>query len=281
MGPPSQTRRPCGSLRLAAAAVLAAASIAAALPPLDDETLAALAAASDGLDRRDEAWHRLLEDARGWPSDPAELREALDAAPIVRRPAWGEWLVEPDPHRGKLVRLRGRLEQETLFEWPAARGGEPSPRLAEWFIRLDAASGEEQSPPTVQCWVVDPPPSEAGRGPRQVEVAGRFLRVTEERSRDGVSRRWHTFVGVEVVAEPRPASSGAAWVVGALVVAMLPLLLWLRRLSRAGRGGMAARLDRGEDSPMPARSDLPEDPAEALAVLREEASATDAEDGGR
>lgn len=255
--------------------------MAASLPPLDAGTLAALAAASDGPDRRDEAWHRLLEEVRSWPSGSAELREALDAAPIVRRPAWGEWLLDPDPHRGTLVRLRGRLDQETLFEWPAVRGGEPSPRLAEWFIRLDAAPGEEQPPPTVQCWVVDPPLPEAGRVPRQVEVAGRFLRVTEERSRDGVSRRWHTFVGVAVAAEPRPASSGAAWVVAALVVAMLPLLLWLRRLSRAGRSGVAARLDPGEDSPMPARSDLPEDPAEALEVLRKEASSAAAAEGER
>jgi hypothetical protein len=252
---------------------------AAAIPPLDSEALAALAAASDGLDRRDEAWHRLLEGARAWPTDPDSLRAAIDAAPTVRRPDWGGWLLEPDPHRGSLVRLRGRLEQETAFEWPTIRGDESPPRLAEWFVRLEAVPGEDPSPPTVQCWVVDPPRSAAGRGPREVEVVGRFLRVTEERSRDGVARRWHTFVGVAMPPQDPAMAASPEWLLPAVVMGMLALVVWLRRLGRGGRsGGASPRPTPSDEAPPPPRGDLPTDPAEALAVLRQEASPSAAGD---
>lgn len=253
-------------------ATAAAEPPAGAIPPLDDQTRAALAAASDGLDRRDEAWHRLLEHARSWPADPAARRAALEASPLVRRPAWGEWMLEPDPHRGALVTLRGRVEQETEFDWPATRGGDSPPRLAEWFIRLETRPGDTQSPPTVQCWVVDPPPA-SGRGPREVEVAARFLRITEERARDGVSRRWHTFVGMAMVPPDAAAAAGSSkWLLPTLVVALLPPLFWLRRLARGGRrGATLPRPAPKDDANPPPRSDLPPDPAEALAVLRREA----------
>ncbi len=65
----------------------------------------------------------------------------------------------------------------------------------------------------------------------------------------------------------------------AVVMGMLALVVWLRRLGRGGRsGGASPRPTPSDEAPPPPRGDLPTDPAEALAVLRQEASPSAAGD---
>ncbi len=263
-----------GSLALGAvtvsAVVHAMPSPPGLIPVLDRESVVALEAASDGTDRREESWVRLLEHAATWPRDPAALESAIAAAPVVARPEWASWGLDPDSHRGSLVRISGRLEQETVTPWP---GGDRSggPRLAEWFIRPESEGAGEVGA-AIQVWVVDPPPPWSEATPRRVEVVGRFLRFTDLTGRDGLTRRFPTLVGV-AFAPPANAAApiGPGTLLAVLVAVMLPIAIWLRkRASRSSKRGTTiapplavdAALDLDED-----REVLPHDPAEALAVL--------------
>lgn len=243
------------------------------LPPLTESDRVAIEASTDGLERREEAWFRLLDHAATWPRDPRVLSESIEASPIVQRPEWSAWLIEPDPHRGTLVRVTGRLEQATSFDWPNA-GSAVSPRLAEWFVRPDAMEGDPQTAGAIQVWVVDPPALAPDRAPRRVEVVGRFLRATELEGRDGVRRSFPTLVGVAVPVAETSSGWGGGAVVAILVVAMIPIVIWLRRLAK--RPVRPARLLPSSAEPADdRRRDLPTDPADALAVLEHEAGRED------
>ncbi len=251
-------------------AATAAAETGGSLPPITESDRIALDSASDGIERREEAWIRLLDHAATWPRDPEALIEALEASPIVQRPDWPAWLAGPDPHRGTLVRITGRLEQATGFAWPVADGTD-SPRLAEWFVRPDWTDDEPQIAGAVQVWVVDPPALPPDRAPRRVEVVGRFLRVTELAGRDGITRAFPTIVGVAVPARAAPAPWGAGAIVALLVIALIPIVIWLRRIAK--RPVRTSRLSpSSEVLPDDRREDLPMDPAEAMAVLEAEAA---------
>lgn len=237
------------------------------LPPLDAEDEVALAASSDGIDRREEAWHRLVRHVAAWPTDPALLRSAMDGSAIVRRPDWAAWLLDPDLHRGSLVVVAGRLEQATPM--PSGGGEVPaSPRIAEWFIRPEA-EGDPQTSGAIQAWVVEPPDLPPDRAPRRVEVVGRFLRVTELEGRDGIARRFPTIVGVARTAEPPAGPGGTAAILLVLILVMTPIFLWLLRRRRTPSRIAATPAEPIADEASP-RSDLPADPAEALGVLEQE-----------
>lgn len=251
------------------AAASAAADLDGPLPPMNEVDRTALEATSDGIERREESWVRLLAHAATWPRDPKVLADAIEASPIVHRPDWLTWLVDPDPHRGTLVRVTGRLELATAFPWPVA-GRPDAPRLAEWFVRPDA-EGEAPSAGAIQVWVIDPPALPPDRAPRRVEVVGRFLRVTELEGRDGIARGFPTIVGIAVPAAEAPSRWGAGAIVAITVVAMIPIVIWLRRLAK--RPLRPTRLaPTSEDPADDRRRDLPQDPAEALAVLEHEAA---------
>jgi hypothetical protein len=248
----------------------AAAEQGGPLPPLTESDRVAMEASTDGVERREESWVRLLDHAATWPRDPRALSEAIAASPIVQRPDWPAWLADPDLQRGTLVRLSGRLEQATAFPWPSTHSAD-APRLAEWFVRPDAREGDPQTSGAVQVWVVDPPALAPDRAPRRVEVVGRFLRVTELEGRDGVRRAFPTVVGVAVPVAEAPAGWGRGGIVALLVVAMIPIVIWLRRLAK--RPVRPARLmPSGEMPADDRRRDLPTDPAQALAVLEHEAA---------
>lgn len=239
------------------------------LPPLSADDRTALSAASDGLERREESWVRLLEHASEWPRDRDSLTGAMAASPIVERPDWQAWLLDPESHRGSLVRVSGRLEQATAFPWPAG-DGDDAPSLAEWFVRPEWQEGDAQTAGALQVWVVDPPRLAPDRAPRRVEIVGRFLRATELEGRDGVLRRFPTVVGVAVPVAATSSEWGPGTVVAILVVAMIPVVIWLRRLAK--RPAPRRFLDTAFDEPKEnLRRDLPPDPAEALEVLEREA----------
>ena len=240
------------------------------LPPLSDDDRTALSAASDGIERREESWVRLLEHVLHWPRDRAALVGAIEASPIVQRPDWGAWLVEPEAHRGGLVRVVGRLEQVTSFPWPTG-DRENSPALAEWFVRPDWQEGGAQTAGALQVWVVDPPRLDPDRAPRRVEIVGRFLRATELEGRDGVVRAFPTVVGVAVPVAPTRSAWGPGTLIVVLVVAMIPIVIWLRRLAKRPTPRRFLEGDFEESSREDLRRDLPPDPAEALEVLEREA----------
>lgn len=240
------------------------------LPPLSDDDRTALSATSDGIERREESWVRLLEHAAQWPRDQGSLAEAIAASPIVQRPDWAAWTGDPESHRGSLVRVVGRLEQVTSFPWPVGDRESP-PVLAEWFVRPEWQEGDAQTAGAIQVWVVDPPRLDPDRAPRRVEIVGRFLRVTAFEGRDGVVRAFPTIVGVAVPVAPTSSGWGPGTLVAVLVVAMIPIVIWLRRLAK--RPTPRRFLEASPVSPEEdLRRDLPPDPAAALEVLEREAA---------
>ena len=271
-------RRRTVCVRSAVAAVLvfgiAAASPPPGLPQLSATARTALDATGDGTPRRDEAWVQLLLDAAAWPRDPAGLRAALAGEAVVQAPEWTGWVADPDPHRGTLVRFEARLDQATEAPWPLPALPQPeggaAPRLFEWFVTpLPGPDGG--AAPTIEVWVVDPPALASDRRPRSVEIAGRFLRVSEHVGRDGIARRYPTLVGVAIPAAPSASAGGTGVVILLLVLALLPLLVWLRRMARRVARAPAPRSAVAAENGAP-RGDLPSDPAEALAVLRREST---------
>lgn len=241
------------------------------LPSLSEDDRTALSAASDGIERREESWVRLLEHASEWPRDRDSLTGAIAASPIVERPDWTAWLLDPESHRGSLVRVSGRLEQATEFPWPSG-DGDDAPSLAEWFVRPEWQEGDAPTSGAIQVWVVDPPRLDPDRAPRRVEIVGRFLRVTELEGRDGVVRAFPTVVGVAAPVAATTPGWGPGTVVVALVVAMIPIVIWLRRLAKRSppRRWLVAEFE--EPNLEERRRDLPPDPAEALEVLEREAA---------
>ena len=255
---------------LVAVGAAAAAAQVASLPTLSEDDRAAIEATSDGIERREESWVRLLEHVSQWPRDRAEIVAAIDASPIVQRPDWPAWLIDPEPHRGSLVRVIGRLEQATAFPWPIGDRAEP-PVLAEWFVRPERQEGDAQTAGAIQIWVVDPPRLDPDRAPRRVEIVGRFLRATELEGRDGVLRGFPTVVGMAVPVAATSTGWGPGTLVAVLVVAMIPIVIWLRRLAK--RPPPRRFIDAAFDEPIEdRRRDLPPDPAEALEALEREAS---------
>lgn len=162
---------------------------------------------------------------------------------------------------GDGARLRGRLLQSNDWRIFDAEGIDS---IAEWFV--------ERSDGSVVA-VAIAGDSESGQGSRavragqMVEVAATPVGTLESKARDGVVRRWPLFVGRP---SPMAAPSGGAAAVVAGTVLLAGIWWIVRRIVRRPRE-IPTRFTHAEaaDSPM----DLPEDPAEAMAVLERRARA--------
>lgn len=174
-----------------------------------------------------------------------------------------------DPRIAKVVvdALSGpgeTLLSGTLLQ-SATNPGPPGTEVAaieEWFV--------ETSEGRVVAIAVPLGPGESGelggadRGGRRVRLEVRPAGTLEAEARDGEMRRWPLFVGRPLPAEP-VSSAGAAVVAATLLAAGGWFLIRRRLASRSGgRGQPVIRSHAGEPEPP---MDLPEDPADALAVL--------------
>ncbi len=286
----------------------AAAASAEGLPRPDGVARIVLAAADDGTDRLGEPVAVMLEHARrvaAGAAGSAGERVDEDSAtggvggveaggasasigPERPVPLDPRVLETPDAFRGRATVVAGRLEQAAPR--PAA-----GPGVEEWFVR--DASG------AVAVLVPDGPAVPPGR---RVRVEGWFVRVLAAEARDGTRRRYPLVVAaphriaVEGVARDSGLGTRIGLLTGLLVLAA-GVMLVARRLARPRRGAGGAapaavlavrreRRDRRHRSPgagspgggaaphaEPRPASLPADPAAALARLRAEAAADDAE----
>lgn len=229
------------------------------VPDLAPSTRIALEATPDGRDLRDEAWHRLANEASSWP----RTRSAFDRVTVVH-PRWRDVLEDPDRFRGALLEATGRLEQVDPVETPGISSGE----YLEWFVRVESGDGGG----VVQVFLPAIAAENALPG-RTVTVVGRFLRRTELQGRDGATRSFATIVGVPLAAGAT-SSGSPGWGVALATLILVPLALWARRLARRSRARPSRSIfDAAERTSL--REDLPRDPAEALEVLAAEGSGRD------
>jgi len=267
-GPPTTTRD-AGSIVESASGNLADATSKASvgeLLQLDPATRVALDATPDGRDLRDEAWHRLVAEARRWPRDLHSFTQVA-----VTRPRWSEIVAEPDRFRGMLLEVRGRLEQATPVRTPGIEEG----GVLEWFVRTGVDRDSTAGDAVVQVFV----PAEAVadvRVGRTVAVVGRLLRRTDLEGRDGTVRRFATIVGVPLVGAASVSTWSPGWVVALATLVLLPVALFLRRIARRARM-RRPHVDsiEAERDAIPHRDDLPSDPADALDVLAAERTGAD------
>ena len=132
--------------------------------------------------------------------------------------------------------------------------------MEEWFIR----SGQD----TVIAYVAA---ADGTWNPgEQVRVVGRFYTTISAKSRDGVNRSWPAIVGVPLVVSASGGGS-APLVLAAAVILGAVFFLLLRRAQKgpgpAGTAQALAALRRDADEEE-VEAELPDDPADALEVLR-------------
>ncbi|MEM7228310.1 MAG: hypothetical protein AAF432_05765 [Planctomycetota bacterium] len=236
-------------------------AILAAITPLTDDQRTAIDTAVDDRDHRDSAFVSLLETAHTWTPGPGSAAVRLDVDVTAL-------LADPDAHRGVVHRIEGVLQDSELLP-------EPYANVAVWYLRLD--SGEP-----VAVYVTDRValPDDGER----VEVFARFYKRLGGTDRRGQSSSWAAFIGNHPVMLPGPTGTTIRTpviVTGAVAVMFVVFgaLLVLARRSHAAQAGSrpgGGTTDRDWDGDDPS---LPDDPAEALAVLRARAK-EDGHDAG-
>lgn len=220
-----------------------------AIPPLTEDQRVRLATAFDGRDHQEAAFVALVENARIWTT-------GIGDAPVRLHPNLETMLNNPDPYRGTLCRITGRIQQQTPLSAPYEG-------VTEWFVRDDSGR-------PILVYVVDHESNPAFTDGQAVIVHGRFYKRVDEISRDGVSRRYPAFVGA---LPSRPGSADAA--LGGMVVVIIPvavllvvflvLMLYVRR-NRAERPRRRPVFD--ERYEVDGSLGLPDDPVEALSEMR-------------
>ncbi|NNF41777.1 MAG: hypothetical protein HKO59_00925 [Phycisphaerales bacterium] len=226
------------------------------LPPLTAEQRIRLETADDRRDHQEEAFVALIENARDYRR--AETASTAASTAFVATADLDAFDADPDRYRGRVVRLRGRLEQAT----PLAR---PFDDIWEWCVRTDGRIALVYLPAAA---AITPAPLED-----TVEMDGRFYKTIQTPSRAGDVRGYPAFVGAGVVVTPDPRNAG----VGAMLVAVLALAaaglglaIAVRLAKRSARRPRVTRLVGDDRTPLGGSdaADLPDDPAAALLELR-------------
>ncbi len=247
-------------------ALVSILALMASIPPLAEDQRNILATADDGAtrDHREAAFFALLQNTAQWTGE-------IGDAPIRLHPDYDAMLADPDAYRGELCRIEGRIERvEPLLS--------PYEGVEAWFVRV-----ENDRPVLVYVDFKDREESRLQFGRRSsITIVARFYkryeRVVDEVNGDDQPQVYATFVG----AFPQPLETiAAANRPFAITDLMIPLvvilcagfgLVWI--LVRRGRaGGSSSRLQRLERAPeiVEIEPGLPDDPAEALAILRDRA----------
>ena len=276
----------------------AALSLAVIPAPLTEIQQAELLGARDHLPHHDSACRALVENLREWSagrpalSDPSPAdgaHEAPHAVPLeeirlLTPDLADELLANPDANRGCIVRIAGRLEQSATLDSSAGP-------LDEWFIRLEdgspvlvllASSGPlaETAGPLRENGAVRLLPPRPSPG-ETVSVVARWYKPISAEARDRRVRAYPAFVGRWIPDSAAAARSAQApgnrlgvSSLGALLIILVILLMAVtiaaRLLGRRSRPRVASPFP--VKSAMMGRGDapgLPEDPADALAVLHQ------------
>ncbi|MEM1354631.1 MAG: hypothetical protein AAGC44_10855 [Planctomycetota bacterium] len=266
---------------------------AAAAPPLTEtqrQNLRDYATDHDEHIDGSVALYVLLKNANAddWLPDDFAGEGGAATAPA---PDYGVLRDRPAEARGNVFLIEGTFEQQVRFpvgERPLQRAGNPDwgDRVTRWAIRTD--QDDEES--TVIVMFNDP---EAGIKPPQVgtkvRVAARFYKVWATTDDSGEPFAFPVFVGGarEVVATSPRLSVGGGKPVQGIVIALIIACIagyfvsrhLMNRKAVTGAGGRTQayleqrRRDRDHDEQDAGEQDvpdpLPEDPAEAMEVLRQ------------
>lgn len=232
------------------------------IPALTSEQQARLDMVVQESNGRDDPFAALVEHLETWPaSDEIDL----DTEPLRRSVDWGTIGSDPGAKSGELLLLKGTLLQRS--DWEISYSKMP---VQEWFIQ----SGSE----TVIAFVrVDEVQPRIGAG---VSVIGRFYTTISATARDGIVRSWPAIVGVPVRVSEDAAVVLPLVLVGVVVIAGA-VVLWLRRgamrstSTNTAQALAALRQDADEEQ---VEAELPDDPAEALGVLRHESTSRKGDD---
>jgi len=233
----------------------------AGIPPLTPDERGLLETAYDGRTHEEPAFRGLLSNTARWTGDVGD-------APIRLEPNFAALLERPDEFRGALCLIDGRIEQiETLRP--------PYENVHAWFIR------EANSRPVIVYVDFRTAPSEqVGRfrpGSRAA-IAARFYKRIDAEDQRGREQAYAAFVGAhpELLAPDHVGLSAAALMaglVGLLGVAFIVIWIIARRAARRPVSAPVHTID--EDSEPHDDLELPDDPAQALAVLRDAAEGPD------
>ncbi|MDP6602031.1 MAG: hypothetical protein QGH76_07015 [Phycisphaerales bacterium] len=234
-------------------AVVVVMQMAMAIPPLSEGEWQRLSAVKDGVDSRDEGFAALVDHVRRWPKGNEEAPAANVHAMIS----------DPAAFRGDLVTVAGHLEQQH-------RLGSPWGDVVEWFVR----DGDT----AMAVYVVDAGEDAMPLG-GFVQVPGRFYKVMTLRGRDGVERPFAAFVAPAGALATTGGSTlpPLGWVVPLAMVSAFTLFMLVLAWSRRAKKPRRVRVPWTSGDVMNAAEDacteLPDDPADALAELHTRAGA--------
>ena len=179
--------------------------------------------------------------------------------------AWFDRLSEPSSDVAVLTRISGVLEQSHRVSSPPG----VRPRwIEEWFVRQSDGSTVALAIPVAS----DETEFEASRAGTRVACEGLEVGRLAVTGRDGIAREWPLFVARSVPGGgPVGGGGGVSGIVAATLIAGAGWLFLRRRA--AVRSGRDARVKRvrsevaADDRSVVSNSNLPQDPAEAMAVL--------------
>lgn len=241
-------------------------SLVAAIPPLTEDQRNILATADDGStrDHREAAFFALLQNTAQWTAD-------LGDAPIRLHPDYEAMLADPDAYRGELCRIEGRIERiEPLLD--------PYEGVEAWFVRV-----EHDRPILVYVDFKDREEARLQfRRGFSIAIIARFYkryeRVVAEVNGDGNPQIYPTFVGAFPQTLEAAAVTNRPFGIADLMIPLVVILcagfglVWiLVRRSRAGGSGSRPPGQVRSEEIVEEAIELPDDPAEALAILRDRA----------
>ena len=234
-----------------------------AVTPLTPAQQTQLGTASDFTGQFDEgALYPLLQNA--WQWQPGDEAGAVipDYAAIYQSPA---------KHRGQLFLIEGRFAGRSKEIKHLTRPGPWDGQLREWVVVVDSAKDE-----VAVAYLTHPPVAPAAGA--KVRLAARFYKVLSDQDVNGKPTDYLLFVGRDAtVVDAGRGFGGSGSGAGPLVV-MLAILAagwyFLRRTLSAKRlrprpsRTQREEFDSEESADEEAEPQLPDDPAEALDVLK-------------
>ncbi len=249
-------------------AITLPSSATADIPDLTAEQTIELNSTIDGRDHQDAGFYALIENARQWGSE-------LGDAPVRLHPDIAAIAADPAAYRGELCRVAGRLEQVSPLDPPADD-------FVGLFIRPapEVGASADEVPRALLAFV--PASRLVGSPGDEVEVIARLYKLARYESREGTSIDYPAFVGAFITVQSDSRSSGIAngdnflaiiaGVLGLMLIVFAVLMIRVRALrkrDRAARSRGPVHVRRSEREPLDEPTELPADPAEAMAVLRD------------
>ena len=230
-----------------------------AVPPLSDELITALETAVDDRDHQEEAFALLLDHVGTWSAG-----EGVGTTQIRLNPDYAALMNDPSAYRGDLYRLRGILQQH-------ARLDSPFEGTWEWFIR-------DQKKQPMAVYLPDSIDLVRFTDGQRIEIFARFYKRIEVIARDGKKHQYPAFVGnyPRITTGKRGSEWGSFLPVIVFFVAFLGgvfliLFLYTRQYRRNQFTDLEAHYH-PESPVLDESTDLPDDSAQAMAVLHRRAS---------